>query len=66
MERRWCIIREGKGRASAKGCFTACSGCVRIKKVATTGTSNKHLMGGIHSLCVLICAIAGCAGLPRL
>lgn len=34
-----------------------------IKKVATTGTFNKHLMGGIHTLCV---GLAGCAGPPCL
>lgn len=63
-ERIWCIICEG--RASAKGCFTAGCGRVCIKKVATIGTFNKHLMGSIHALCVLVCALGGCAGLPCL
>lgn len=65
-ERLWYIIPEGKGRASAKGCFAARCGCVCMKKVATTGTFNKHLMGDIHALCVLVSALAGRGGLPRL
>lgn len=65
-ERLWCIICEGKGRTSAKGCLIAGCGCVCIKKVATIGTFSRHLMGNIHALCVLVCALAGCAGLPRL
>lgn len=56
-ERIWCIICEG--RASAKGCFTAGCGRVCIKKVATIGPFNKHLMGSIHALCVLVCAHGG-------
>lgn len=65
-ERLWCITPEGKRRASAKGCFAPGCGCVYIKKVATTGTFNKHLMGDIHTLSVLVSALAGCGDLPRL
>lgn len=32
------ITGEGKGRASAEGCFAASCGCLCIKKAATTRT----------------------------
>lgn len=49
------IAGEGKGRASAEGCFTTSCGCVCIKKVALTGALCKHLMG--------VSSCSPCAGL---
>lgn len=40
------IAGEGKGRALSQDCFIGSCGCVCIKKVATTDTLHKYLMGG--------------------
>lgn len=60
--RKGCGASSVRGKkSSAKGCFAAGCDCVCIKKVATTGTSYKHLKGGYsRSLCVDLCPSRGC------